>query len=425
MNKSKLIKIAVLAGLGALPFSAYATNGMNPEGTGVKNRGMGGAGVAMAEETAAIVINPAAVVDVGDRLDVALGVFSPKPRSYDLSGNVAGLDANQESDSNYFLIPYFGMASPIDAKSAWAFTISANGGMNTDYPKNFASAFGYTGSTGINLEQLFISGTYGRKVSPNVTLGISAIYAYQRFEAKGLTAFGDFNLSADPSALSDNGTDNSSGFGVKIGIRAKVSNDVTIGAAYQPKITMSKFDKYKGLFSDQGELDIAGTLSAGVAWKVNPQLTVAFDYLNIDYKGVTAIGNSSSTIGAKLLGSSDGPGFGWDSINVFKLGFEYAASSKMTWRAGWNHGDNPIKSSEVSVNFLAPGVITDHLTFGGTYNLDKASELSFNFVHSFNHSVSGPFAPNLSAPPPNGFGGGTMKLEMEQNYIEVGYGKKF
>ena len=427
MKNFKLIRIAVLAGLGALPLSVYATNGMNPEGTGVKNRGMGGAGIALAEETAAIVINPAAVVDVGERWDVALGLFSPKPRSYSLTGNTnaggapgATLDANQESDSNLFPIPFFGMAFPIDAKSAWAFTISANGGMNTDYANNFAAGLGYTGSTGINLSQLFVSGTYGRKISTDFTLGISAIYAYQQFEAKGLKAFGDFGLSSDPAALTDNGTDNASGFGVKIGIQGKVSKDVSIGAAYQPKISMDKFSKYQGLFADQGELDIAGTLSAGVAWKVNPQLTVAFDYLNIDYKGVTAIGNTSSTIGAKLLGSSDGPGFGWDSGNVFKLGFEYATSSNMIWRAGWNHGDNPIKSSEVSVNFLAPGVITDHLTLGGTYNLDKNSELSFNYVHSFNQSVSGAFAPNLPA-----FGGGTMKLEMEQNFIEVGYGKKF
>lgn len=427
MNKSNLIKIAVLAGLGILPLTAHATNGMNPEGTGTKNRGMGGAGVAMAEETAAIVINPAAVVAVGHRMDVALGVFSPKPRGYTLTGNTnaggapgATLDANQESDSNYFAIPYFGMASPIDANSAWAFTISANGGMNTDYAKNFAAGLGYTGSTGINLAQLFVSGTYGRKVSPGVTLGISAIYAYQQFEAKGLKAFGDFGLSADPAALTDNGTDNSSGFGVKIGIQAKLSNSVTFGAAYEPKVSMSKFDKYRGLFADQGKLDIAATATAGIAWKASPQLTVAFDYLNIDYKGVTAIGNSSSTIGAKLLGSSDGPGFGWDSINVFKLGFQYAYSSKLTLRAGWNHGDNPIKSSEVSVNFLAPGVVKDHLTLGGTYNLDKSSELSFNYVHSFNNSVSGAFAPNLPA-----FGGGTMNLEMSQNYLEVGYGKKF
>jgi long-chain fatty acid transport protein len=424
VKKSTFVKISVLTALGALPLSAYATNGMNPEGTGVTDRGMGGAGAAMAEATSNIVINPGAVVSVGRRMDVNLGVFSPKPRSYTLTGNTnvmgsgQSLDASQESDSNYFLIPYFGMASPINAKSAWAFTISANGGMNTDYAKNFAAALGYTGSTGINLEQLFVTGTYGYKVSPGVSLGISAIYAYQRFEAKGLQAFAP--LSIDGTALTDNGTDNASGFGVKIGIQAKVSNSVTVGASYQPKIKMSKFDNYKGLFADQGELDIASTATAGIAWQANPKLTVAFDYLYIDYKNVAAIGNSSSSLGVKLLGSNDGPGFGWDSINVFKLGFQYAYSDKWTWRAGWNHGDNPISSSEVTANFLAPGVITDHLTLGGTYNLDKDSQLSFNYVHSFSHSVSGKFAPTLPA-----FGGGTMKLEMSQNYFEIGYGTKF
>lgn len=419
MKKSKLIKIAVLTGLGLLPVSAFATNGMNPEGTGTIDRGMGGAGAAMAEETANVVINPAAVVAVGKRMDVSLGIFSPKPRSYSLSGNTSGLDASQESDSNYFAIPFFGFASPINSKSAWAVNVSANGGMNTDYAKNFAAAFGQTGSTGINLQQLFVTGTYGYEVSPGVSLGISAIYAYQTFEAKGLLAFS--SLSTDGSALSNNGTDNASGFGVKIGIQAKVNNAVTVGASYQPKIKMGKFSKYRGLFADQGELDIASTATAGIAWQASPKLTVAFDYLYIDYKGVTAIGNSTTSLGTtSQLGATDGPGFGWDSINVFKLGFQYAYSDKWTWRAGWNHGDNPIKSSEISVNFLAPGVITDHLTLGGTYNLDKDSQLSFNYVHSFKNTVSGTFAPNLAS-----FGKGTMTIGMTQNYFEVGYGKKF
>lgn len=439
MKKSNLIKIAVLAGLGVLPLSAYATNGMNPEGTGVKDRGMGGAGVAMANETANITINPAAVVAVGDRMDLAIGIFSPKPRSYSLVNNNVGygstatdpnFNGNQESGSNYFAIPFFGMTFPIDNKSAWSLVINANGGMNTDYATNFGArtSSSNTGSTGINLQQLFVNGTYGRKMDNGVEWGATLIGAYQTFEAKGLQAFE--GASSDANALTNNGTDTATGVGVKLGIRADVGGGVTIGAAYQSKIKMSKFNKYKGLFPDQGELDIAPTLSAGLAWKATPKLTVAFDYLYIDYGSVNAINNSTSlyknqvpttpcgsTAGDVCFGDSGGPGFGWKSINVFKLGFQYAYSDAWTWRAGWNHGDNPISSSEVSVNFLAPGVITDHLTLGGTYHLDKSSDLSFNYVHSFDNSVSGPFNAY--------FGGGTMKLEMAQNYLEFGYGKKF
>jgi long-chain fatty acid transport protein len=440
MHKSKLVKIAVLAGLGILPLSVHATNGMNPEGTGVKNRGMGGAGVAIANETASITNNPAAVVAVGDRWDVAVGLFSPKPRSYSLVNNNIGFgtgasninfEGSQESDSNYFVIPFFGIAFPIDSTSAWSIVINANGGMNTDYPDNFGSklpSLSGAGGTGINLAQLFANATYGRTVSPGIDVGATLIVAYQTFEAKGLEAFQ--GASRDPSAVTNNGTDSATGIGIKLGIRADVGSGVTLGATYQSKIKMSAFDRYKGLFPDQGELDIAPTYSVGVAWKSSPKLTVAFDYLYIDYSGVNAIGNSTSLFspagspntcasntGSVCFGDSGGPGFGWKSINVFKLGFEYATSDDWTWRAGWNHGDNPISPSEVSVNFLAPGVIEDHLTLGFTHKLDKNSELSANFVHSFNNSVSGDFSPL--------FGGGTMKLEMTQNYLEVGYGKKF
>lgn len=438
MRKSSLIRAAVLAGLGVLPLTVYATNGMNPEGTGVKNRGMGGAGVAIANETASITNNPAAVVGVGDRWDVSVGVFSPKPRSYTLTGNsfplpptytsFGSFDASQESDSNYFVIPFFGIAFPIDAKSAWSFVINANGGMNSDYANNFGASVGYTGSTGINLAQLFANLTYGRSMGKGVDMGATLILAYQTFEAKGLNAF--TGATRTPTALTDNGTDSSTGFGLKLGIRGDIGNGVSWGAAVQTKIDMSEFDKYSGLFPDHGDLDIAGTFTAGVAWKASPKLTVAFDYAYIDYGGVTTISNSTSlyrntnpltpcgsNAGDVCFGDDNGPGFGWKGINVFKLGFEYVASDSWIWRAGWNHGDNPIDASEVSVNFLAPGVIQDHLTLGLTYNMSKNSEISANFVHSFKNDVTGPFSAN--------FGGGTMHIEMEQNFVELGYSKHF
>ncbi len=64
------------------------------------------------------------------------------------------------------------------------------------------------------------------------------------------------------------------------------------------------------------------------------------------------------------LGADNGPGFGWEDIDVWKLGVEYKYSQQLTLRAGYNHGDNPISPSDVTFNILAPGVIEDHLTVG-------------------------------------------------------------
>lgn len=426
MLRKQLVTLTAAVTL-ALPLSVMATNGMNPEGTGVKNRGMGGAGVAMANEAASVTNNPAAAVAVGDRWDVGMGLFSPKPRGYKLEGNPFGFNGDQESDSNYFFIPFFGMVSPIDDKSAWAFVLNANGGMNSDYKNNFAAGQGVPGRTGINLAQLFVTGTYARKVTDTISVGATGIYAYQTFEAKGLGAF--TNSTIDSDNLTDNGEDTSTGFGYKLGIRADIGNGMTLGAAYQSKMEMDKFGKYRGLFANQGSLDIAPTYSIGLAWVVDPKLTLAFDYLYIDYEAVDSISNSTSLYddaagngcseaqGDTCFGSTNGPGFGWKSINVYKIGAQYAMDNTWILRAGWNHGENPIGSDEVSVNFLAPGVVEDHLTLGFTNNLTKNSELNFNYVHSFKNSVTGPFS--------SSFGGGTMTIEMEQNFVEIGYASHF
>ncbi|MDH5447140.1 MAG: outer membrane protein transport protein [Gammaproteobacteria bacterium] len=448
MLRNNLLTLTAAVSI-VLPLSAWAGNGMNPEGTGVKNRGMGGSGVALANEAASVITNPAATVNVGDRWDVAFGIFDPSPRGYTLSGQpdlVAPIpgeqnfSGSQTSADDKFLIPFFGMVSPIDNNSAWSFVMSANGGMNTEYATNFAAKMapvpGFTGNvsgpTGINLEQLFLNGTYSHKVTETVSLGYTAIYAHQAFEAKGLGAFK--NASRTPTALTDNGEDTSTGFGFKLGVQVNLGDGLKLGAAYQPKIEMSKFDKYKGLFPDQGQMDIAPTYTVGLGWVVSPQLTIAFDYHYIDYEAVSAISNSTNkykntsngtapcaqSAGSSCFGDPNGPGFGWKSISVYKLGGEYTLNPTMKLRAGWNHGENPITPEEVTVAFLAPGVTEDHLTLGFTMAMDKTSEINFNYVKSFENSVSGKFAPKSPE-----FGGGNMTVSMEQQFFEVGYAQYF
>ncbi len=420
--KKKFIATAIVSSL-ILPATAFATNGLLSEGNGAKARGTGGAGAAMANENASIVTNPAAVVGVGDRMDVAIGLFSPSPRKYELTNNTP-FGGSQTSDQDLFVIPSFGMAFPIDSQSAWSIGLNAAGGMNTEYSTNFGINSGAPNTangtkTGINLAQLFLSGTYGRKVGSNTTVGISILAAYQTFEATGLEAFAQSSESS--GNLSNNGVDTSTGFGVKIGIQGDITPELKYGISYQPKIEMSKFDKYKGLFANQGQLDIQSTFTAGIAYNLNPKTTLVFDYLYIDYEGVDAIGNSIGELAkGKPFGSTGGPGFGWKSINVFKLGVAYQSSADWTYRAGWNHGDNPVTSAEVSVAFLAPGVITDHLTLGFTNRIDANSEYTVDFVHSFKNSVSGEFGPGIP-----GFGGGTIEVEMEQNFLEIAYSKMF
>ena len=121
------------------------------------------------------------------------------------------------------------------------------------------------------------------------------------------------------------------------------------------------------------------------------------------------------------LGGSDGAGFGWHDVNVWKLGVEYRYDSRLTLRGGWNHSDNPIRAEDVTINILAPGVVQDHLTLGLTYVTASGGELSFAYMHAFDNSVSGSsFFNNFTGGAP----AGSEKIEMYQNAVGIAYGLK-
>lgn len=58
--------------------SAIATNGYFPHGYGIKAKGMGGASVAMAQDSLGGATNPASMVFSGARMDLGLEWFSPR-----------------------------------------------------------------------------------------------------------------------------------------------------------------------------------------------------------------------------------------------------------------------------------------------------------------------------------------------------------
>jgi long-chain fatty acid transport protein len=99
------------------------------------------------------------------------------------------------------------------------------------------------------------------------------------------------------------------------------------------------------------------------------------------------------------LGGSNGAGFGWQDVDVWKLGVQYQINPQWTVRAGYNHSDNPIEPRDVTFNILAPGVIKDHVTLGTTWSYDPTNEVTAAAMYAFNNSVSGPSLINNFLPP--------------------------
>ena len=408
MNKKTALR-ATVAATTLLTGAAWATDGYFPHGYGMKALGMGGASVAMTDNAFAGANNPATAAFAGNRAELGVNVFMPKRAADEgMGGGYA------ESGSRTFLIPEFGYNTDFTREVSGGVTVYGNGGMNTDYPAGAIQGFGGSGKTGVNLMQLIVAPTAAYKVTETSSIGMSPLLVYQSFKADGLANFAGYSVAG--SALSDNGSDSSTGLGVRLGYFNKINADVSIGASYSPKVKMSKLDKYKGLFAGGGSFDIPENYALGLAYQAAPKVKLAVDYERINYSKVPAIGNpSANLLTGNLLGSTNGPGFGWSDVNVIKVGAEWEYSSRTTLRVGYNSSTNPIKSTDVTFNILAPGVITKHYTLGGTYKLSKDSELTWAYMYAPTNSVSGTFL----------FGGLTQTIRMSQQSLGVQYGWKF
>lgn len=296
-----------------------------------------------------------------------------------------------------------------------------------------------TPSLGVNLAQLLVAPTIAYKITQHQSVGFAPVIGYQTFRAYGLGLFK--GLSSDPTKVTNNGNDSAFGIGARIGYQGTFGM-LSVGAVATSKIYMEKFDKYAGLFAGKGDFDIPATAGVGLALHASSKLTIAADATRIFYSQVDAISNKGPTanefftgLGTALaagpansgalipnaLGTSDGYGFGWDDIWVYKIGVNYAWNSDWTLRAGFNYAKVPYDDDQALFNILAPAVVEKHITAGFTRTLGKDSDITFTYMHAlrndveYTYSGTGPFT---------GFSY-TAKNDMYQNAFEVSYGKRF
>ena len=437
--------------------SASATNGYFTHGTGTKNKGMAGAGLAMPEDAISIANNPAAALFATGRLDVGAALFSPL-RSYSSSTSLAQGNGgaftigpnNIDSSREYFVIPHVAYSWALGSDSALGLAFYGRGGMNTKWEggtatfdpdgpgpapvTTFPGTFG-AGTAGVDFSQAFLDLAYARKAGDSFAWGAALVVAIQAFEATGIATFAPFTetFAASggtqlPANLSGNGHEFTFGAGVKLGFQANLGPSTSLAAMYQSEISMGEFDDYSDLFAEKGGFDIPANAKIGLTFRPNDNVAVSFDVEHTWFGDIDSIGNPISnlfacpTAGAggmdlsSCLGGGTGGGFGWDDMTTYKVGIEWGPGSDWTWRAGYSHGDQPIPATEVLFNILAPAVIDDHVTLGFTKKQGQSSELSFALMYALKGDITGvnTFDPTQ-----------TITLEMYQWEAELSYSWRF
>ena len=408
MKKQLLSSLALTCALGS--FSAFATNGYFTHGYGMTHKGMAGAGVALSEELMSGANNPANILVDGTQFSLGLELFSPD-RKYTASTvdnffpNALYLEAKtQKSDNTLFAIPEFAIGHQLNEKVNIGLLVYGNGGMNTEYNAGKApDGTFYAGTAGVDLKQLFISPTVSYQFNEQTRVGVSPIYVVQQFEAQGLSNFAAYSQS--PQDLSDNETDTSTGVGIQLGINQTINSSLNWGASYRSAVSMQEFDSYRGLFAEQGGFDLPSSIQIGAAFKVTPNNEIIFDWQKINYGEVKSIANPINNLMSAPLGADGGAGFGWDDMTIYKLGYQWQRTVQQKIRFGISYTEQPIPSSEVLFNILAPGVQEWHFTTGFSHSFSNKVQLNAMAFYSPAKEVTGAnfLAPNQA-----------LSIEMEQ-----------
>ena len=422
-----LLAVTVTAALCA-PMAAWATIGYFAHGYGIKSKGMGGSGVAFAQDALAAATNPAGMVLIGNRMDFGAEIFRPMREAQSSFGPspVGGSSWYDGDNISSFIIPEFGYNRMLDDTRSFGVSVYGNGGMNTGYDYGIYSSnpagLNDGTNTAINLAQLFIAPTFAMKTDEKHSFGVSLNLVRQTFEAKGLSDFCGFTAPgggpgcADGTeGLSEQGQDVSTGFGLRIGWVGQINDMVTLGATYQSRTQMSEFSKYDQLFAEQGDFDIPANYAVGIKFKAAPSTTIAFDIEKILYSTIKSVANPNNGWTGGFLGSDNGPGFGWEDMTVFKLGVQHQLNKDLVIRAGFVKGDQPIPDGETQFNVIAPAVIEKHLTLGATWTLSNGAELSGYYMKAFEETVKGDS-------PLNPMDAGHGNLRMSQDAIGIAYG---
>lgn len=457
MNRNKVALAVAGAVLSLGAGQAWATNGLFMIGAGIRSQGMGGVGIAYGGDSLSAAANPANLPSVGMRGDIGLMVFNAEASAK--SGTVAGappiqsqfgFDGEAQSLASTYLMPEMGMAMPLTDKLYAGFAVVPLGGGGTTYPYNY---FSYSGNNtpqpdvplGVELIVVQAPISVAYKINEDHTVGASLALNIARFRAFGLDAFSVFDgsvtaITAYPDNVSGKGYDWAFGAGVKLGWQGEFLDDrLALGLTYASKGYMTKFDKYKGIFPEQGRLNMPASYGMGVAFKPVKNFVFAVDAVRTLYSETGALGNKgpgtrcaapapagppcyggtgpltglpsngSTATGTPLeLGNDDGMGFGWRDQTVYKVGVQYGLNERVLVRAGYNYGKSPVPNDQLTFSSLAPAISKHHWTVGFTYRASDNLEVTGAYMYSPEEKQESPLRQNVV---------GAMDVTMQQQML--------
>lgn len=417
MNVFRLASATALLALApCLP--AQATLGVFEHGNGIKSLGMGGVGYSFAEETTVLGANPAHALALGNRYDIGVDLFTADAEAR-FEGNALGPDEGYHSDGKeHYYIPQGGFSRALSDKLALGVTV-LSAGLGPDYDGSPYQRFGGARRTSLGLASSGIVTALAYRVAPAHVLGFSLNTGYQVLALKGLEFVATPTASVAPDKVTNQGKDGAFTLGFTLGWHAKLTSWLSAGLAYRSKNWTQKHEEYAGLVAQGGKLELPAIYGGGVTITPAANWTIALEAQRYNYRDERAFSNGLDKLSeGKLLGSNDGPGFGFDDQNAYKLGVAWQATPKLMLRGGYLYATELLDANDTLFGFLGCLTTTNQYSIGATYQF-STWELS---GYAYNDPKKTQYGRNSI---PEAFGGGEASISDEVYGVGFSFGRRF
>ncbi|MEN0108534.1 MAG: outer membrane protein transport protein, partial [Pseudomonas sp.] len=216
--------------------------------------------------------------------------------------------------------------------------------------------------------------TLSYKVTPDLAVGVSTLLGVQQLQARGLVApmpNGSLGLS------STHGIQTQTGIGWRVGGLWTINPLLSVGASYSPKMRFADADGYQDdlLAVAGGHLDLPEQYGMGLALHVTDGLTLAADYLRINWGDVGFL--------------NDPNGAGLNSQDVYRVGASWNASNTVTLRAGFKTASEAVDARHTAANYYSPGILNDSISAGFTYHLPEQTDVSLGYEYHLPETLHG------------------------------------
>lgn len=368
----KLLSLTLLALAGS---SAFA-GGYRVSIQGQKQLAMGHTGVAVVNSAEVAFFNPAGMAYLDKKFNLSVG------------GNALFANTKFQNSQYNWEAETKNMGTPFSVYATYKLNdwFTAGIAVYTPYGSSVEWDQDWQGShlvNNIDLQAIFFQPTVSVRIGEHFSLGGGPIYA---------SGSVNFNRNVDRSTTNADGerTDLTieskgiSAWGYTAGFMFNPTDKLRIGMNYRSEIIMEARDG-DATFNDfptvaptttfNADLPLPAELTVGLSYKFTDKFLMAFDYnramwsvyenLNVDFTN-------------PALPDSNNPR-NYKNSSTYRVGMQYAANDKFTFRAGWYFDESPVQDG-----YFAPETPRNDsmgYTGGLTYQLNSKLGIDFSFLY--------------------------------------------